>query len=112
MLKRIAEKHFALVAEVNGNIVGIIQGKDNHVSLLFVTEEFQRRGIAGSLLKRSIDLCLENNPELMQITVCSSPNSIKIYEKLGFKQTDCEQSSKGLRFTPMMLKLSDFNCKD
>ena len=113
MLKRLAENHFAIVAEVNGNIVGVIQGKDNnHISLLFVAEQFQNRGIARSLLKQSIGLCVKNNPELLQITVCSSPNSVKIYEKLGFKQTDFEQSTKGLRCTPMMLELLDIHCKD
>lgn len=113
ILRRREENHFALIAEVNKDIVGIIEIKDNdHISLLFVDEKFQNEAIARSLIKKSIELCLENKPYLTEISVNSSPNAVKIYEKLGFKQTGPEQLFKGIRFVPMMLKLSELGHKN
>jgi GNAT superfamily N-acetyltransferase len=113
ILRRREENHFALIAEVDKDIVGIIEIKANdHISLLFVDEKFQNKAIARSLIKQSIDLCLENKPDLTEISVNSSPNAIRIYEKLGFKQTGPEQLFEGIRFIPMVLKLSGFDNKN
>jgi GNAT superfamily N-acetyltransferase len=107
ILRRREENHFAFVAEVDKDIAGIIEIKANdHISLLFVDERFQNKAIARSLIKKSIDLCLENKPDLTEISVNSSPNAVKIYEKLGFRQTGPEDIFKGIRFVPMVLRLS------
>lgn len=108
ILKRREENHFALIATVNKNIVGIIEIKANdHISLLFVDEEFHKKAIAKTLLKKTIDLCLENKPGLTEMSVNSSPNAVEIYEKLGFKQKGPEQLFEGIRFVPMVLKLRE-----
>ena len=65
ILRRREENHFGLIAEVNKDIVGMIEIKANsHMSLLFVDERFQNRAIARSLIKKTIDLCLQNEPGL------------------------------------------------
>lgn len=40
--------------------------------------------------------------EKQVFTVNSSPYAVKIYEHLGFRATDSEQTVNGLRFTPMV----------
>ena len=113
ILRRREENHFGLIAEVNKDIVGVIEIKANsHISLLFVEEKFQNRAIARSLMEKTIDLCLQNKPNLTEISVNSSPNAVEIYEKLGFEQTGPEELFKGIRFVPMVLKLSGFDGKN
>lgn len=99
----------AVVAEVNSQIVGVISFgvRDNecHITLLFVDGQYHRRGIAKELLNAMLDICRNHNSDLSEITVNSSPYAVMIYEKMGFKQTDCEQIIDGIRFTPMVLSL-------
>ncbi len=112
ILKRGEDNHFVLIAEVDKDIVGAIEIKDSdHMSLLFVDEKFQNKGIARTLIKKAIEICLENKPDLMEIDVNSSPNAVEIYKKLGFKQTEEEQLHNGIRYTPMVLELPDTNEK-
>lgn len=66
-----------------------------HIALFFVKGEYHRRGIDRRLFERAKKECGE------KITVNSSTYALKIYRRLGFKETDGEQSVNGLRFTPM-----------
>lgn len=57
---------------------------------------YQRQGIGRKLW----DFLRENSPSNI-ITVNSSPYAVPIYHKLGFVDTDTEQLSDGMRYTPM-----------
>ncbi len=106
LLTRFQANHIFLVAVVGDKIVGVIEIRDyDHVSLLFVDPQFQRRGIARELLRRSLATCHRHKPDLAEMTVNSSPYAVPIYEKLGFRQTEPEQVKNGIRFIPMVLKL-------
>lgn len=71
-----------------------------HISLLFVDKEFHRRGIAKELYRTVLDFYAKNS-SYNEITVNSSPYAVEIYHKLGFADTDTEQTVNGLHFTPM-----------
>ena len=81
-------------------VVGVIATRKEHISLFFVKEEYQRRGIGKSLFEYIIDKVEEDN-----ITVNSSPYGVGIYEKLGFKAIDKEQLVNGIRYIPMIYKI-------
>jgi GNAT superfamily N-acetyltransferase len=99
--------HFVLLATAAGEIVGMIEMRGcRHVSLLFVDERFQRRGLAGELLRQALEICRSGGMESVEITVNSSPNSVQVYERLGFRPTGPEQEVNGIRFTPMRLQVS------
>jgi predicted GNAT family N-acyltransferase len=49
---------------------------------------------------------LQNNPDTQKITVNSSPNATKAYEKMGFTVDDEEQCVNGIKFVPMSLDLN------
>lgn len=105
-IKRSHANHFVMIAKIQEKIVGMIEIRNyDHISLLYVLKEFQLKGISKELLRRSVEICLKNTPDLSQITVNSSPNAIQIYEKLGFKIIGSEQLINGIIFTPMALKL-------
>lgn len=107
LLERLQKDHFVLLATAQRKIIGVVEVRGNsHISLLFVDRQFQRRGVASELLRRMLRICLKKKPDLSRITVNASPNSVKIYKHLGFRQESLEQTKNGIRFTPMALGLS------
>lgn len=105
LARRAQENHFALVAAAGDRIVGVIEVRAcDHVSLLFVDKAFQGQGISRTLLEQALVHCIESNPDLQEVSVNSSPYAVPIYEKLGFRATEPEQTVHGIRFTPMILK--------
>ena len=104
--EKIKTDSFILAAEIESEIIGVIGIRDwSHIFLLFVNGDYQRRGIASLLLNEALKLCKSGNHNLKNITVNSSPNAVKAYERMGFIATSDEQLTKGIRFVPMCLDL-------
>jgi predicted GNAT family N-acyltransferase len=100
--ERLQANHFVLVAETQGRIVGAIEVRNcDHISLFFVDGELQRKGIGNGLWRRALVSCLANRPDVVKITVHSSPNAVEAYQKLGFQAEGPEQTENGIRFIPM-----------
>ena len=86
-----------------GDVVGMIEMRRNrHVSLLFVEQEFQGKGVGGELLGRALELCRRTDSQIREVTVNSSPNAVKAYERMGFQSTGGEQNISGVRSVPMV----------
>jgi predicted GNAT family N-acyltransferase len=111
LAERSKANHFTVITAHNNKPVAIIEVRNNnHVSFFFNKAKFQRKGIGKHLLKYAIGICLKNNPEIQKITVNSSPNATKAYEKMGFKADGEEQCINGIKFVPMSLNLCAFRC--
>ena len=82
-------------------LIGVIatRSEGTHIALFFVDSGFQGKGVGRSLFQTVLADCESN-----RITVNSSPYAVPIYKKLGFTETDTEQTVNGLRFTPMEYK--------
>jgi GNAT superfamily N-acetyltransferase len=107
LLERLRANSFMLAAEIDGELVGIIGVRDwRHVSILFVRGDQQGKGIARSLLAEALRRCQTANPDLVKVTVNSSPNAVEAYRHMGFIPTSEEQLTNGIRFVPMVLVLS------
>lgn len=91
----------AFVGKFMVGVLGI--RKKNHVSLLFVDEQFHHKGIASSLLKYVFKE--RRQMGITEMTVNSSPYAVGFYHKLGFTDLDKEVSTDGIRFTPMKIQL-------
>lgn len=90
-------------------IVGILGVRNlNHISLLFVEEEYHKRGIASGLLKNYFHYLLTEVGK-DSTTVNSSPYAVGFYHKLGFVDTDVELTKDGIRYTPMTCTLKSGN---
>jgi ribosomal protein S18 acetylase RimI-like enzyme len=100
---RVKNEGFKLYCCLDGKrIVGIIAFRNiTHISLLFVEKSYHEKGIAKELLKISIEDIQKFNPDVVEITVNSSPYAVKIYKKLGFVSTDIIQMQNGIIYTPM-----------
>ncbi len=107
LAQRSQNNHFVLLAVAEVRSVGMLEMRDyKHVSMLFVEAAFQRRGISRALLWQALDEGRKHKPNLSQVTVHAAPNSVRIYERLGFRAVNSEQLVNGMRFVPMLLELA------
>ncbi|MEA5126642.1 MAG: GNAT family N-acetyltransferase [Proteiniphilum sp.] len=85
-------------AFIDGILVGILGSKNNgsHISLYFVEKEYQGYGIGRKLFDALIE-----DTKAKHITVSASTIAVKVYEKLGFKQTAAPETNHGLISVPM-----------
>lgn len=103
-------ENFTLIAEADSKIVGVLKVKrSNHLSLLFVDELSQRKGIGRALLLSAIKECCSRLPNLETITVNSSRYALIFYKKIGFMEISKEKCVHGVVFIPMELNLSGTN---
>ena len=90
------------LAQDEGRVAGVLELRDyEHISLLFVAENYQGKGLARSLFNHIRIRIAVGHPGQRVISVNASPNAIQTYEKLGFNQTGAEQEVSGIRFIPM-----------
>jgi GNAT superfamily N-acetyltransferase len=102
--------HFVLNAEIEDEIVGTIEIRNNnHISLFCVEKEYRRRGIGRELLRRALEICLKNDPILSEVTVNSLPGTVYIYESLGFLPKIPEWMQGDIPYAPMLLDVSKVN---
>jgi GNAT superfamily N-acetyltransferase len=107
--QRQSSGHVTFVAEQSGELIGMLHLRNLcHVSMLFVRQSFQHKGIGRGLLTTAGALVGDADCEF---TVNSSPNAVSAYEHLGFHIIGAEQCIRGIRFIPMRRqsgrKLSD-----
>lgn len=97
-------RYHVLAAFCDGLMVGIIGVRnETHISLLFVDSEYHRRGIARKLMYCMFEKTYEEYNK-REMTVNSSPYAVGFYHKLGFIDTDVEQLTDGIRYTPMIVR--------
>ncbi|OKH18057.1 GNAT family N-acetyltransferase [[Limnothrix rosea] IAM M-220] len=107
---RLKRNHFLRVAEVEGNIVGVLEMRTyHHLSLLFVDRKFQRQGIAKRLVQEAIAICHAENPQLQNITVHANPGAIPAYKAMQFQIVGEERVENGIRYVPMRHELEQKN---
>lgn len=96
------EGKYSVLAAFNNNIiVGIIGVRnETHISLLFVDSEYHKKGIARRLVEKTFERTYEKYGK-REMTVNSSPYAVGFYHKMGFVDTDIEQTTDGIRYTPM-----------
>ena len=86
---------------IEDKLVGIISLRNsNHISLLFVDENHQYKGVARSLLK-FVNNYLLTEVGMQEVSVDSSPYAVDFYHHMGFVDMDKEITQNGIRYTPM-----------
>ncbi|MCI7790357.1 MAG: GNAT family N-acetyltransferase [Lachnospiraceae bacterium] len=86
-------------------LIGMISLRnETHISLLFVDAQYHKRGIGRALIDYVGKYVLLEEG-FRNLTVNAAPYAIGFYHKLGFYDTDTEQTSDGIRYTPMEKKL-------
>jgi GNAT superfamily N-acetyltransferase len=82
-------------------LIGVIaiRNKGNHIALFFVDGKYHIQGIGRKLFSYVLE-----NSSSDEITVNSSPYAKEVYHRLGFVDTDVEQTVDGIRFTMVYRK--------
>lgn len=92
---RILSRDITRVATWNGIVVGFIAFKrGNHLSLLFVRQEFARRGIGQALFQQCVD-------RFEAVTVNASETALGFYQKIGFRPAGDRFWQHGMGVMPM-----------
>ena len=86
-------------------LVGMISLRnETHISLLFVDACYHKKGVGRALMDYVGNyVFLEEG--FHSLTVNAAPYAVGFYHKLGFRDTDTEKISDGIRYTPMEKKL-------
>lgn len=91
----------AWVATDGKKIIGFASLRDeNLLSLLFVDEDYHRRGVGRALIQR---LCthLKERENVNSMKVKAAPYAVGFYEKNGFEVQGQEERYAGIRVTKM-----------
>lgn len=89
------------VAKDGNQVVGMISLRSgNHISLLFVEENYHRKGVGTSLMKQLIAF-LKENTKYRSVTVNASPYGEPFYHQFGFVDIGKLLNKDGMIYTPM-----------
>lgn len=93
-----------LVAETDGQIVGVLRGRPDKLQSLFVRGDLHRQGIGRGLVERFEQFCRAQGSTC--IRVMSTLFAVPFYQAVGFKKTTGVRRMKsfegeGLEYQPM-----------
>ena len=101
--KRFQESSVFLVAQENGQIVGILRANKNRIVNLYVMGDFHNQGIGKLLIRKYEKQCLEMGYQ--EIVLRSSLFAVPFYQACGFKKTTGIRIKFGLTVQPMKKKI-------
>ncbi len=87
-------------------LVGIfVMRRASHICLVFTHRDYHRNGVATAIFHQLLQDVKQENPELFQLTLNSSPYGKAFYHHVGFRDADAERVMNGIRYTPMIYDL-------
>jgi GNAT superfamily N-acetyltransferase len=98
--------YLTLIAVADDRVIGVVELREGrHISLMFVDEMHQRKGLGRMLLHRVISE--GRNPAVTEITVNSSPNAAAAYCRMGFRAAGPQRQENGISYISMTLSVQD-----
>lgn len=97
--KKFAESPLFFVAEQGKKVIGVIRGKADRISNLFVHPQWHGKGVGQALLTR-----FEKKTVQMQtvyVKLYASLFAVSFYQRMGYKKTTGVRWIKGLPVQPM-----------
>jgi len=108
-IAEVIQATMVLVAEDEGEIVGVLRGRSDRLQSLFVRGDHHRHGIGRQLVERFERECIRQGAHT--VTVAATLFAVPFYTKLGYKKTTGVRSGwcfegPGLPYQPMKKILS------
>jgi GNAT superfamily N-acetyltransferase len=96
------------VAEDDGQIVGVLRGREERLGSLFVRGDHHRRGIGRMLVECFEEECLRQGST--EVKVFSTLYAVPFYTEMGYKKTTGVRAGRsfegsGLKWQPMKKRL-------
>lgn len=91
-----------LVNSSNNEIIGMIRGKKNRITNLFVNGEYHGKGYGKMLIKKFEKIAKKEKSK--EINIRSSLHGVKFYEKMGYKIIAPITTMHGIYVRPMIKK--------
>ena len=103
-IARVIRASMVLVAEADGQVVGVLRGRKDKLQSLFVRGDHHRQGIGGRLVARFEQECLRQGAT--EIRVQATLYAVPFYTRMGYKRTTGVRSmssfeGSGLPYQPM-----------
>ncbi|MBO9537868.1 GNAT family N-acetyltransferase [Herbaspirillum sp.] len=97
------------VSVFESQMTGVISVRGGtHLFHLFVSEDFQRKGIAYALWTHVKNIYGWSSSEV-PVTVNSTPIGVPFYEYVGFRQAGPRAEKNGVAYIPMQLAVMELN---
>lgn len=97
--------YLMMVALDHDRIIGVISVRNgNHISLLFVDEEYHKKGIGRELIRKMSEY-LKYSRNQIYVSVKAAPYAVGFYRRVGFRECSPEQEFSGIRVTSMQMFL-------
>lgn len=102
LYKSFLQGRYQMMVALDGTrIIGAASVRNyNHLSLLFVDEEYHHRGVGRSLMGRMCEYLKKEEGE-QYMSLKAAPYAVDFYRKLGFHAVHEEEAFSGIRVTPM-----------
>jgi GNAT superfamily N-acetyltransferase len=96
------------VAEDDGEMVGVLRGREHRLGSLFVRADYHRQGVGRKLVVRFEQECCRRGAT--EVRVASTLYAVPFYAKMGYKKTTGVRSGRsfegsGLKWQPMKKRL-------
>lgn len=105
LLERLREGSLMLIVEGDEGLQAFLEMRGQHLSLLFVAEQFRRQGLARELLREALATTERIYSQSVVISVNARIESLPVYESLGFMVSGGENNEEGMRTMPMICVL-------
>ena len=111
-IARAIRSEMVFVAEVDGEIAGVLRGRTTRLGSLFVRGDYHRRGIGRMLVARFEQACVEQGGSAVK--VAATVYAVPFYLAMGYKRTTGVRAyhafgASGLRYQPMKKVLSNLS---
>lgn len=101
--KQFTKTKIFFVAVEGNKIVGIIRGRPERITNLFVRSEYHDKGIGTKLIKTFENEAKKKKSNL--IKAAASLYAVPFYQKMGYKKTTGIRYRYGLKIQPMQKRL-------
>lgn len=100
-------KSFNFIAKNENEVIGILKGhacyENAYIDDLIVIESHRRKGLGMKLIKKAEDYCKNNSFRSISLWTNKFQNTLKFYEKCGFKIEFTRENEENPKFTKYLL---------